>query len=42
MSVAIQTQASKCSSTWLGCPNSSTPARVNLQVDWVVAYSATK
>lgn len=42
MSVAIQTQASKCSSTWLGCPNASTPARVNLQVDWVVAYSSTK
>jgi beta-glucanase (GH16 family) len=42
MSVALQTQASKCGGTWLGCPNSSTPARVNLQVDWVVAYSAQR
>jgi hypothetical protein len=38
MSIAIQTQAWRCGGTWEGCPNGSTPTRVNLQVDWVVAY----
>jgi beta-glucanase (GH16 family) len=42
MSIAIQTQAWPCGNPWEGCPNSTTPAKVNLQVDWVVAYSATK
>jgi hypothetical protein len=40
MSIAIQTQAWRCGNTWEGCPNSTTPATVNLHVDWVVAYSA--
>lgn len=40
MSVTIRTYAPRCGGT-LGCPNSSTPARVNLYVDWVVAYEAT-
>jgi beta-glucanase (GH16 family) len=39
MAIAIQSQAWPCG-TWEGCPNSTTPAQVNLQVDWVVAYSA--
>lgn len=39
MSIAIQTQAWKCGGSWEGCPSSSTPANVNLYVDWVVAYS---
>lgn len=39
MSIAIQSQAWACG-TWEGCPDSSTPAEVNLYVDWVVAYSA--
>ncbi len=39
MSIAIQTQAWRCGGSWEGCPNSSTPDRVNLQVDWVVAYA---
>jgi beta-glucanase (GH16 family) len=38
MSMAIQTQAWHCGTQWAGCPNSSTPAEVNLHVDWVVAY----
>ena len=38
MIIAIQSQAWPCG-TWEGCPNSGTPAVVNLQVDWVVAYS---
>lgn len=41
MVLAIQTQAWACgTSTWENCPNSSTPAHVNLYVDWAVAYSA--
>lgn len=42
MSIAIQSQAWPCSNGWEACPNSTTPAQVHLQVDWVVAYSATK
>jgi beta-glucanase (GH16 family) len=42
MSVAIQTQAWLCGGSWEGCPNPTTPATVNLHVDWVVAYSATR
>ena len=41
MAIALQTQAWPCG-TWEGCPNSSTPKVVNFQVDWVVAYSATR
>jgi beta-glucanase (GH16 family) len=42
MSIAIQTQAWPCGNTWEGCPNATTPDRVNLHVDWVVAYSAMR
>jgi beta-glucanase (GH16 family) len=39
MVLDIQTQAWACgTSTWEQCPNASTPARVNLDVDWVIAY----
>lgn len=40
MTLDIQTQAWACgTSTWEQCPNATTPAHVNLYVDWVVAYS---
>jgi beta-glucanase (GH16 family) len=40
MVLDIQTQAWACgTSTWEQCPNSTTPAHVNLHVDWVVAYA---
>ena len=40
MVLDIQTQAWACgTSTWEQCPNAGTPARVNLDVDWVVAYT---
>ena len=40
MVLDIQTQGWACgTSTWEQCPNASTPARVNLYVDWVVAYA---
>jgi hypothetical protein len=35
----MQSQAWPCG-TWEGCPNSSTPAQVNLEIDWIVAYKA--
>jgi beta-glucanase (GH16 family) len=42
MVLDIQTQAWACgTSTWEHCPNSTTPPRVNLYVDWVVAYART-
>jgi beta-glucanase (GH16 family) len=40
MVLDIQTQGWGCStSTWEQCPDASTPAAVNLYVDWVVAYA---
>jgi beta-glucanase (GH16 family) len=40
MALDIQTQAWACgTSTWEQCPNASTPAHVNLYVDWAVAYA---
>ncbi len=41
MGIAIQSQTWPCKLLWEACPNSTTPAQVNLQVDWVVAYSPT-
>jgi beta-glucanase (GH16 family) len=40
MNLAIQTQAGTCGS-WAGatCPDSTTPAHVDMQVDWAVAYA---
>jgi hypothetical protein len=42
MNLAIQTQAGTCGS-WAGasCPNSTTPAHVDMQVDWVTEYAYT-
>lgn len=39
MWIAIQTQPWGCGGGWEACPNKTTPTRVNLQVDWVVAYA---
>jgi beta-glucanase (GH16 family) len=40
MVLAIQTQAWGCGiSTWEGCVGPRTPARVRLEVDWVVSYA---
>jgi beta-glucanase (GH16 family) len=38
MEMDIQTQAGTCGQVDTPCPNASTPAHINLQVDWVVAY----
>jgi beta-glucanase (GH16 family) len=39
MAMDIQTQTWPCSGTWARCPDVTTPAHVNLDVDWVVAYA---
>lgn len=39
MELAIQAQAGTCGDEWAPCPNETTPALVDLQVDWVQAYS---
>jgi beta-glucanase (GH16 family) len=39
MHIAIQTQAWPCGGTWEACPDATTPPVVDLQVDWVTAYS---
>jgi beta-glucanase (GH16 family) len=39
MALALQTQAWYCGHSWQRCPDSTTPTQVDLQVDWVVAYS---
>ena len=40
MALDLQTQAWACgTSTWEQCPSTTTPAHVNLQVDWVVGYA---
>ncbi len=40
MALDIQTQAWMCGvNSWEACPDASTPATVNLYVDWVVAYA---
>lgn len=40
MNLAIQTQAGTCGS-WAGasCPDATTPAHVDMQIDWAVTYS---
>ncbi len=40
MSIAIQTQAWECGKSYNACPNSTTPTRVAMDVDWVVAYQS--
>jgi beta-glucanase (GH16 family) len=39
MGLALQTQAWYCGHGWEACPDESTPARVDLEVDWVVCYA---
>jgi beta-glucanase (GH16 family) len=39
MEMDIQSQAGTCGDRWTPCPDASTPRRVTLQVDWVVAYA---
>jgi beta-glucanase (GH16 family) len=42
MVLALETQAWSCGvNGWEACPDASTPASVNLYVDWVVAYAPT-
>ena len=38
MEMDVQTQAGTCGVVENPCPDASTPAHVNMQVDWVVAY----
>ncbi len=38
MEMDLQTQAGTCGDQWTPCPDATTPARVTMQVDWVVAY----
>jgi beta-glucanase (GH16 family) len=38
MELDLQTQAGTCGHRWAPCPNARTPAKVDMQVDWVVAY----
>ena len=39
MEFDMQTQAGTCGDRWAPCPDASTPAHVNMQVDWVKAYA---
>ncbi len=39
MEMDIQTQAGTCGVSYAPCPDSSTPSRVDMQVDWVIAYA---
>lgn len=41
MTLAMQTQAWYCGHGWEACPDASTPARVDLVIDWAVAYEWT-
>ena len=36
--LAIQTQVKACGSTYDPCPDATTPAEVDLEVDWVAVY----
>ncbi|MDX6215029.1 MAG: hypothetical protein QOG99_613 [Frankiales bacterium] len=38
MDLAIQTETGTCGERWLGCPDATTPTRVNLDVDWVSVW----
>jgi beta-glucanase (GH16 family) len=40
MNLAIQTEANNdCTLTWATCVDGTTPANVNLEVDWVAVYA---
>jgi hypothetical protein len=38
MRLALQSEAGTCGDQWTPCPDATTPARVDLEVDWAVAY----
>ena len=37
--LAMQTQAGTCGDRYAPCPDATTPAKVNMQIDWVRAYA---
>jgi Glycosyl hydrolases family 16 len=39
MEMDLQTQAGTCGDPYAPCPDASTPAHVNAQIDWVAAYA---
>jgi beta-glucanase (GH16 family) len=39
MELDLQTQAGTCGDVYAPCPDSTTPAHVNVQIDWVAAYA---
>jgi beta-glucanase (GH16 family) len=39
MELDVQTQAGTCGDSSSPCPDATTPARVNAQIDWVAAYA---
>jgi beta-glucanase (GH16 family) len=39
MELDLQTQAGTCGDRYAPCPDATTPAHVDMQVDWVVAYA---
>jgi beta-glucanase (GH16 family) len=39
MVLDLQAQAGTCGDTYAPCPDATTPARVNMQIDWVAAYA---
>jgi beta-glucanase (GH16 family) len=38
MELDLQAQTGTCGDAWVPCPDATTPAHVNMQVDWVAAY----
>jgi beta-glucanase (GH16 family) len=39
MELDLQAQAGTCGDRWAPCPDSTTPSRVDIHVDWVVAWA---
>ncbi len=39
MEMDLQTQAGTCGDSYAPCPDATTPAHVNAQIDWVAAYA---
>ena len=38
MELDLQAQGGTCGDTWVPCPDATTAAHVNMQIDWVAAY----
>jgi len=38
MELDLQAQGGTCGDTWVPCPDATTSAHVNMQIDWVAAY----